>query len=74
MQVYGAHEALQFLQNMADHKKLESYYLYHSLLGEINTRLHHTMEAKQHFEKAIGLTQSDVEKKMLKVKMGALLN
>ncbi len=74
MQVQGAHEALQFLQNMADHKKLESYYLYHSLLGEIKTRLHNSNEAKQHFEKAMELTQSDVEKKMLKVKMGALLN
>lgn len=74
MQVQGAHEALQFLQNMADHKKLESYYLYHSLLGEIKTRLHNSNEAKQHFEKAMGLTHSDVEKKMLKVKMGALLN
>ena len=74
MQVQGAHEALQFLQNMADHKKLESYYLYHSLLGEIKTRLHNPNEAKQHFEKAMGLTHSDVEKKMLKVKMGALLN
>lgn len=74
LQVNGPHEALQFLQNMADHKKLESYYLYHSLLGEINTRLHHTMEAKQNFERAIGLTQSDVEKKLLKVKIGGLLN
>lgn len=74
MQVHGPVIAFQFLENMSDKKKLESYYLYHSLLGEIKTRLHCTMEAKQHFEKAMGLTQSNVEKKMLNMKMGALLN
>lgn len=74
MQVHGPVIALQFLDDMSDKKKLETYYLYHSLLGEIKSQLHNPNEAKLHFETALGLTQSDVEKKMLKVKLGALLN
>ena len=74
MQVHGANEALQLLQNISDKKKLETFYLYHSLLGEINSRLNNSIEAKRSFETAIRLTQSDTEKKILKEKMVALLN
>ena len=59
---------------ISDKKKLESFYLYHSLLGEIHARLQHSTEAKKHFETAIQLTQSITEKKMLKDKIVALLN
>ena len=74
MQVYGAAEALKTLNLMPDKKKLESFYLYHSLLGEINARLHKSVEAKSNLEMALRLSQSEAEKKMLKDKIASLLN
>lgn len=74
MQVHGAQEALKSLQNITDKNKLETFYLYHSLLGEINSQLQKSADAKANFETAIRLTQSEAEKKMLKDKIAALLN
>ncbi len=74
MQVLGAEEALKALTTISDRKKLESFYLYHSLLGEIYSRLHNSAKAKTSFEKAIELTHSKSEKKMLKDKILSLLN
>lgn len=74
MQVHGAATALAALENIPGKKKLETFYLYHSLLGEIYSRLNNSVEAKNYFEKAIHLTQSETEKKILKEKIVALLN
>src|SRR5436190_1900161 len=46
MQVHGAAEALKSLENIENKNKLETFYLYHSLLGEVNSRLRKTVEAK----------------------------
>lgn len=73
MQVHGATEALQALEKISDRKKLESFYLYDSLLGEIYSQLHNSTEAQKCFEIAIHLTQSDVEKKILRSKILALV-
>ncbi|MEO5572515.1 MAG: DUF6596 domain-containing protein [Bacteroidia bacterium] len=74
MQVYGADKAMKTLRGIPDSKKLEAFYLYHSLLGELNSRLHNYVEAKKNFETAMHLTQSETEKKMLKEKIISLLN
>jgi len=74
LQVHGAGEALSYLQGIPDRKKLETFYLYHSLLGEINSRLNRIKEAKKNFETAIRLTQSNIEKKMLNSKVAVLFN
>ena len=74
MEVRGAAIALKELENIHDKKKLESYYLFHSLLGEIYSRLHNIEKAKICFESAITLTHSETERKMLKNKIFALLN
>ena len=74
MQVEGATSALQILNNITDRKKLESWYLYYGLLGEIYSRLNDKQLAKINFETAIRLTQSEAEKKMLKNKIAALFN
>jgi len=74
MQVKGAEIALEALENIQDKKKLESYYLYHSLFGEIQSKLNNSIKAKAYFETAINLTQSEAEKKMLRNKITALLN
>ena len=74
MQVYGAEKALETLEHINDRKKLALFYLYHSLLGEIYSRLNNSGLAKSSFEMAISLTRSETEKKMLKEKIVALLN
>jgi RNA polymerase sigma factor (sigma-70 family) len=74
MQVHGAKAALHSLQDIASKKQLETFYLYYSLLGEINSRLNNTEEAKANFKRAIYLTKSTVEKQMLNQKILALLN
>ena len=74
MELYGAPTALQELEAIKNKKKLESYYLYHSLFGEIHSRLHNLSAAKKYFESAIKLTHSEKERKMLSNKIVALLN
>lgn len=72
MQVNGAEAALYELENIEDKKQLASYYLYYCLLGEIHSKLNDNTQAKQYFEKAISLTQSETERKMLHHKIEAL--
>jgi RNA polymerase sigma factor (sigma-70 family) len=74
MELYGAAIALEELESIKEKKKLESYYLYHSLLGEIYSRLDNLLAAKVHFQAAIKLTHSETERKMLSNKIVALLN
>ncbi len=74
LQVQGPTVALQHLEAIPDKKKLESFYLYYSLLGEIHSQLYDKTMAQKYFEAAIKLTQSKAEKKMLKNKIAALLN
>ncbi|MEP6583193.1 MAG: sigma-70 family RNA polymerase sigma factor [Ginsengibacter sp.] len=74
MELHGASIALDELENIRDKKKLDSYYLFHSLLGEIHSRLHNLDAAKKYFEAAAVLTYSDTERKMLRNKILALLN
>jgi len=73
MQVHGAQKALEALE-LIDRKKLEKFYLYHSLYGEIHSRLNNTRLAQMYFQTASKLTQSETEKKILRDKIGALLN
>ena len=74
MQVHGAAKALESLEQVPDQKKLSSFYLYQSLLGEIHARLGNSVKAKKYFENAVLLTRSATEKKMLNDKIVTLLN
>lgn len=74
MQVHGAATALNALEKITDLKKLTSFYLYNSLLGELHARLHHTAEARTYFETAIRQTQSETEKRLLRNKLSELKN
>lgn len=74
MEVYGTGAALQELEAIKNKKKLETYYLYHSLLGEIYSRLNDFTKAKSCFEIAIKLTRSETERKMLSNRILSLLN
>lgn len=74
MQVHGAEKALALIEHIPERKKLGAFYLYHALLGEIHSRLNNPSQAKQYFEKAILLTKSEAEKKILNEKMMTLLD
>jgi RNA polymerase sigma factor (sigma-70 family) len=72
LQIEGAAAALKALENIPGIKKVETFYLYHSLLGEIYSRLNTSAKAIQHFETAMQMTQSKMEKKLLCNKIAAL--
>lgn len=72
MQVNGPEAALRDLNTIPEKEKLENYYLYYSLLGEIYHQLKNIPEAKAHFEKALMLTASEPEKRMLLQKINQL--
>lgn len=74
MQVCGPEAALEQLSNIGDKKKLEPFYLYHALLGEIYLKLNQPLKANDSFEKAIDLTKSGAEKKVLREKMVVKMN
>lgn len=73
MQVRGAEIAMQSIQEINDRKKLESFYIYHSLLGELNSRMNKPGEAQKNFERAIQLTKSEMEINILKNKIAMLV-
>lgn len=73
LQLYGPDSAIEALQSIRDKKKLESFYLYHSLLGEIFTRKNRRENAVAAFQSAAELTRSAAEKRMLKKKIDALM-
>jgi RNA polymerase sigma factor (sigma-70 family) len=74
LKLQGSSMALSTLKKISSNNKVENYYLYQSLLGEIYADQNDTTKAKTHFEMAIGLTYSDKEKRLLKEKIAALFN
>jgi len=69
LHVHGAAEALKVLEVIQEKKKIESYYLYHSLLGELFSRLDRDAEARREFEIAMEMTKSETEKKLMASKI-----
>lgn len=66
--ITGPVETLQQLQQSPFLKDWEKHYIYYSLLGEIYSSSD-KKKAKANFEKAITLTQSEAEKKLLRRKI-----
>ena len=69
LQVQGPKKALQAIKKLDTNQAMEKYYLYHSSLVEIFTQLEDKELAIYHCQKAIELTQSESEKKLLKAKL-----
>ena len=65
MQVLGPDEALKSVAAIHEKKRIESYYLYHGLIGEIYSRLDMSAEADAEFAIAMSLTKSETERKLL---------
>ena len=74
LKLHGASAALTALNDLKDKNKTENYYLYQSLLGEIYREQNSKAKAKSHYEKAIELTHSDKEKKLLNEKISTMFN
>jgi RNA polymerase sigma factor (sigma-70 family) len=72
MQIEGPEAALAALEKVDDQKKLEGFYLFHSLLGEIYARLSQPEPARRSLEKALFLTRSEAERNILKSKIAGL--
>ena len=72
LQVNGPLKALEAIGEIKNREKLESYYLYNSLLGEIHSLLHDPIKAKHYFEKAMEQTLSEAEKKLIQKKINNL--
>lgn len=70
----GAAKAITAIGSISGIDKLsEKHYLFAATLGELHSQLNNQHEACRHFEKAIALTNSPVEKKLLKKKMDAVV-
>ncbi len=69
--IYGAERTMQEIERSGNKPDWEKNYLYHSLLGEIYATTDKA-KAKQSYERAIALTQSGPEKKLLLKKIAAL--
>lgn len=74
LKFHGASAALTALNNLKHKSKADNYYLYQSLLGEIYALQNDKTKAKEHFEKAIKLTLSNKEKKLLHEKITTMFN
>ncbi|MCI0750703.1 MAG: sigma-70 family RNA polymerase sigma factor [Flammeovirgaceae bacterium] len=72
--LHGARVALTELSSIKEKKKLESYYLYHSLAGELYSKMNDSGQALASFNVAMQLTNSEPEKRILHSKIAALLN
>ena len=66
---HGPTAAAEAVNAIADVGRLEKYYLYHSLLGEIDLRLDRRRSAADHFAAALDLTASEPERRLLRSKM-----
>lgn len=72
LKVKGPAAALQAAIALAENKKMEQFYLYHAVLGEVFAQIQDKEQARNSFEKAISLTQSETERRMLTQKMNLL--
>jgi RNA polymerase sigma-70 factor (ECF subfamily) len=70
----GPAKAISAINTIPGIDKLsEKHYLFAATVGELHSQLHNHHEARRHFEKAIALTNSPVEKKLLKKKLNVML-
>ncbi len=71
-EVNGPAAALKEIQRIPDKDLLKNYYVFPAALGEWNSQLGKLSEAKEYFERAIQLTHSPAEKKLLQGKIDRL--
>ncbi len=67
--IWGAEEGLKEIFKLQDQNKLNNYYLYHSVLGELYLENNQPEKARESFNTAIKLTESEAEKLLLRRKI-----
>lgn len=70
--LYDANQAIKEIDKIENTKILDSYYLYHATLGSLHFELKNNQTSKEYFLKAISLTSSNSEKKLLYKKIEAI--
>ena len=63
--VHGAKTGLEAVRAIRDGKKLDSYYLFHAVIGELEMRLNNREAAAQEFRKAFELAETKSERAFL---------
>jgi RNA polymerase sigma factor (sigma-70 family) len=63
--VHGAETGLEAVRAIRDGKKLDSYYLLHAVIGELQMRLNNREAAAQEFRKAFELAETKPERALL---------
>ncbi|MCW1924644.1 sigma-70 family RNA polymerase sigma factor [Luteolibacter arcticus] len=69
--VQGAESALEAIAAISDRRLLESYHLYHAVLGDLAQQLGRDHEAADHFREAIRRTAVEAERVFLTEKLGS---
>jgi len=64
-ELYGPAEGIKAIENIPDIEFLKNYYLLHAILGEMHFQLNNKEKAADYFSKAVLLTASETEKKLL---------
>ena len=70
-EVNGPQAAIDAINGMADRQSLDSYYLFHAVLGEFEWQLNHGSAAADHFQRALELTGLKSEKVFLAKRLAA---
>lgn len=65
----GPQAGLDAIAAMRDQEKLNSYYLFHAVLGEFEARLNHSQAAADHFRKSLHLVTIQSERAFLQKKL-----
>lgn len=69
--VHGPEAALEAIAGISDRRLLESYHLYHAVLGDLAQRLGRDHEAADHFRQAIRQTSVEAERIFLTEKLSS---
>jgi RNA polymerase sigma factor (sigma-70 family) len=67
--VHGPVEGIHSLEAVIEKGELDSYYLLHAVMGDLEERLHHPKSAERHFEKALQLTEVKSERVFLEKRL-----
>lgn len=63
--VEGPESGMKILESIMERGQLESYYLLHAVMGDLEERMSHTKAAERHFERALSLTEVKAEQVFL---------
>jgi RNA polymerase sigma-70 factor (ECF subfamily) len=61
------------IDEILNHVPMKGYYLYHATLGELYLQNKEPGKAKEHLERAIALTESKAEKRLMEKKLATMI-